>query len=90
MSSPSSPSSGREFRLEDWRVHPQLNTLVRSEKTITIEPKAMQVLVYLAERAGQVVTKDEFFEHVWEGAFVTDEALTYSIHELRKALGDDA
>ncbi len=86
----SSPSSGREFKLEDWLVQPQLNTLAHSEKIATIEPKAMQVLVYLAERAGEVVTKDEFFENVWEGAFVTDEALTYSIHELRKALGDDA
>jgi tetratricopeptide (TPR) repeat protein len=50
----------------------------------------MQVLVCLARRAPAVVTKDELFRDVWQGVFVTDEALTYVIWELRKALGDDA
>ena len=38
----------------------------------------------------QLVTKEELVRDVWEGTFVTDEALTYTISELRKALGDDA
>jgi TolB-like protein len=50
----------------------------------------MRVLVYLASHPGEVVTKEQLVEEVWDGAFVTDEALTYSIWELRKALGDDA
>jgi tetratricopeptide (TPR) repeat protein len=50
----------------------------------------MQVLLCLARRAPAVVTKDELFRDVWQGVFVTDEALTFVIWELRKALGDDA
>ena len=50
----------------------------------------MQLLVYLAEHAGAIVTKEAIIRDVWDGAFVTDEALTYSIFEARKALGDDA
>ncbi len=50
----------------------------------------MQLLVYLAEHAGAIVTKEAIIRDVWDGVFVTDEALTYSIFEARKALGDDA
>jgi TolB-like protein len=66
------------------------NRLIRERREVRIEPRAMQVLAYLAEHAGDVVTKEQLVQDVWEGAFVTDEALTYAVHELRKALGDDA
>ena len=38
----------------------------------------------------KVISKEQLVQSVWGGDFVTDEALTYAIHELRKALGDDA
>jgi hypothetical protein len=50
----------------------------------------MGVLVCLARRAPEVVTKEELFQEVWDGAFVTEGVLTYVISGLRKALGDDA
>jgi TolB-like protein/Tfp pilus assembly protein PilF len=49
----------------------------------------MQVLVYLADHAGEVVTRDEILQAVWEGTFVSDEVLTIAISKLRKAFGDD-
>ncbi|HUF78962.1 MAG TPA: winged helix-turn-helix domain-containing protein, partial [Thermoanaerobaculia bacterium] len=50
----------------------------------------MALLVSLAERPGEVVSREELFETVWEGAFVGDEALTTAVYQLRRALGDDA
>jgi Tol biopolymer transport system component/DNA-binding winged helix-turn-helix (wHTH) protein len=78
------------FRIGEWRAQPQLNTLSRAGREVQIEPKAMQLLVYLAEHGGDVVSKEQLIRDVWEGAFVTDEVITYSIWEIRKALGDDA
>ncbi len=52
--------------------------------------KVMAVLLCLAERPRQLVTKDELFSRVWEGSFTTDEALSTVVYELRKALDDDA
>jgi Tol biopolymer transport system component len=49
----------------------------------------MQLLVYLAEQAGNVVTRDQILEAVWEETFVTDEVLTSAIRKLRKAFGDE-
>ncbi|HJS74721.1 MAG TPA: transcriptional regulator, partial [Vicinamibacteria bacterium] len=81
------------FHIGEWRVEPTLNQIFRDsdpEHAVRLEPKAMQVLVYLAERAGVVVDKDSVIRDVWEGAFVTNEVLTNAIWELRRALGDDA
>jgi len=55
-----------------------------------VEPKGMEVLVCLAKQAGEVVSKERLMQAVWTDTFVTDEVLTNSIWELRKALGDDA
>jgi DNA-binding winged helix-turn-helix (wHTH) protein len=50
----------------------------------------MDVLVLLAERADQAVSKDELIDRVWKRQYVTDDVLTVTIYALRKALGDDA
>ncbi|HKC84298.1 MAG TPA: AAA family ATPase, partial [bacterium] len=55
-----------------------------------LAPKALALLRFLLERAGDVITKDEVFSAVWPETFVSDGALTSCIRELRKALQDDA
>ncbi len=50
----------------------------------------MDVLNYLAENAGQVVSHDELLKHFWQGSFPSDHAVHKAIAELRSALGDDA
>ncbi len=47
-----------DFRLGDWLVQPQLNRLAGSGRDVTIEPKVMQVLVYLAEHSEEVSSKE--------------------------------
>jgi DNA-binding winged helix-turn-helix (wHTH) protein/tetratricopeptide (TPR) repeat protein len=79
-----------DFRLGDWIVKPHTNSVVGPKGEAHVEPKAMQVLSFLASRPGEVVTKQEILTDVWEGTFVSDEVLPNAIWELRKALGDDA
>src|ERR1700757_2123157 len=50
----------------------------------------MQVLLRLAEQAGEVVTKEQLIRRVWAETFVTEDVLTRSISELRKAFEDHA
>lgn len=57
---------------------------------LEVEPKAFRVMLYLVENRGRVVPKDELVQAVWEGAFVSDNALTRVIAQLRKQLGDTA
>jgi adenylate cyclase len=51
--------------------------------------KSFDVLRYLAERAGRVVTKEELIKAVWPGVTVGDESLTKCISEVRQAIGDE-
>ena len=79
-----------DFQLGEWRVKPHTNMIEGPEGETHLEPKAMQVLALLAQRAGGVVQKQEILDDVWDGTYVSDEVLPNAIWELRKALGDDA
>ncbi|MGK7296026.1 MAG: winged helix-turn-helix domain-containing tetratricopeptide repeat protein [Candidatus Wenzhouxiangella sp. M2_3B_020] len=76
------------FRLGGWQVQPDRNRLVKNGSGARLTPRAMQVLLCLADRAGEVVTREDFSERVWHPAVVTDDALTRVISELRRILGD--
>lgn len=78
------------FVMEDWTVTPSRNLLVRGGEQVRVEPRVMDVLVHLAEHAGQPVSKEDLIQRVWQGRHVTDDVLTVTIYALRKALGDDA
>src|SRR4051812_36799434 len=72
-------------------VDPSLNRITTAaNETVQVEPKVMQVLAALAERPGEVVTRDELMARVWNGVFVTDDALHRAIRELRRVFDDSA
>ena len=82
----------RGFRLGPWRVRPPAGEFRRAwpaRERRRVEPKAMQVLLALAEDPGRFHSKDQLIERVWSGRAVTDDCLTGAIHALRHALGDD-
>jgi DNA-binding winged helix-turn-helix (wHTH) protein/Tol biopolymer transport system component len=79
------------FRVgEFYQVDQSLNSVTEPAGTTRLEPKVMQVLVCLAEHAGEVVTKERLMRTVWPDAFVSDDVLTRCISELRRVFGDDA
>lgn len=78
-----------DFRIGEWLVSPMLNQVSRNGTVARLEPKAMRVLVYLAEHPG-VVSKEQLISAVWPGVFVSDDVLSGCISALRKTLGDDA
>src|SRR5262245_42340367 len=54
-----------------------------------LEPKSFRLLQFLIENRGRVVSKEEILRAVWAGSFVSDNALTRAIAQVRKAIGDD-
>jgi TolB-like protein/DNA-binding winged helix-turn-helix (wHTH) protein len=74
----------------DWRVDAARNQVSRADESAHLEPKAIEVLVYLARRAGLVVAREELLAAVWPGVIVGDDVLTQAVIKLRKALGDEA
>jgi Tol biopolymer transport system component/DNA-binding winged helix-turn-helix (wHTH) protein len=84
------PDSATTFRLHEWTVRPDLNRIEGPRESHQVEPRVMQVLVYLAARPGQVVSRNELLSEVWQDVIVGDEALTRTISELRRIFEDDA
>ena len=80
----------RRIKVGDWGVTPSLNLIEAGGRSIKIEPKAMDVLVYLTAHAGEVVSVDELIGAAWPGQVVGDSSVYERIKQLRNAFGDDS
>jgi DNA-binding winged helix-turn-helix (wHTH) protein len=78
-----------DFKIGGCLVRPRLNAIDFDETTIHLEPKVMRVLVALATQAGEVVTRQQLRETVWQDVFVGEDVLVRAISELRRAFQDD-
>jgi TolB-like protein/DNA-binding winged helix-turn-helix (wHTH) protein/Tfp pilus assembly protein PilF len=78
-----------DFHVGEWFVQPQVGTVTKGKQAIRLEPRVMDVLLYLVKHQGQVLPKDRILRHVWEDTFVADGVLIHAISELRKAFQDD-
>jgi DNA-binding winged helix-turn-helix (wHTH) protein len=64
--------------------------LLRGLEEVKLRPKAFEVLSYLVENNGRLVSKDELIHAVWVDTAVTDDSLVQCLIEVRRALGDEA
>src|SRR5215471_13685951 len=78
------------YQFDSVEVRPAACEVLRDGKAVALEPKAFRVLLYLIENRDRAVSKDELIRAVWQGAAVTDNALTRIVAQLRRELGDDA
>lgn len=78
------------FFLGEWQVNPSANSLLLGKQVKQLEPKAMDVLLFLCQNAGEVVSSDEIVSHCWPGVDTGDNPLHKIINQLRRALGDSA
>ncbi|KGJ99691.1 winged helix-turn-helix domain-containing protein [Thalassotalea sp. ND16A] len=77
-----------EFVLDEWLIYPEKSAIKRNDEIIHLEPKIMEVLVYLLKNANKVVSREELTEQVWQSRFASDEVITRAISVLRKKLDD--
>ncbi|MFC4655519.1 winged helix-turn-helix domain-containing protein [Rheinheimera marina] len=77
------------FFFGDCQVDPKANTIRFGKQQIPVEPKAMDVLVFLCRHAGEVLSAEQITQHCWPDV-TGDNPLHKTITALRKALGDSA
>ena len=77
------------YLFEDYVLDTGRRELYRRGALIPLEPKVYQVLLYLAQHADRLVTRDELLAHIWPDVFVQDAVVSRCIREVRQALGDD-
>ena len=85
-----SPDVTRIYRFADFTLDPREHRLLRGTEEIYLAPKTFETLLYLVRRHGHLVTKNDLLDTLWADTFVTENALTRCIKEVREALNDDA
>jgi TolB-like protein/Tfp pilus assembly protein PilF len=80
--------SGSELWIGEWLIEPKLARVSRAGEVQRVTPRAMAVLLCLAEAGGSVVSRNDILDAVWPGMAVTPDALSQCLVELRKAFGD--
>jgi len=78
------------YSFGDWTVEPAVNRLSRGQTTEQVERLTMDVLTYLLERPGQVVSSDEFLSALWGDRHGDPGMIQKRIAQLRQVLGDDS
>ena len=80
----------RQINLPPIRLDLKEGRLWNGERPVDLRPKTWELIRYMVERPGQLLSKQELIDAVWPDTIVTEASLNQAIRELRKALGDDA
>ena len=78
----------RGFVIGAFEIEPLTGRIAGPGGETRVQPKVMDVLVFLAQHAGELVERDTLLQQIW-GRITSEEVLTRCISELRSALGDD-
>jgi predicted ATPase/DNA-binding winged helix-turn-helix (wHTH) protein len=78
---------GERLKFGEFELAPVARTLWRQGEQVRLGSRALDILIALASRPGQILSKDELTQLVWRGTFVDETALRVGISAVRKALG---
>lgn len=78
------------FQIGAWRIDALRNEICRDGRVVSLEPRTMRLLLFLASRGGEVVSIEEILDEVWAGVVVTSESVYQAVGALRRALADDS
>ena len=76
------------LRIGGWRVDPSLDEISKDGKPVKLEPRAMRLLVCLAEHAPQVVSVEQLLQEAWKDVIVTPDSVYHVVAALRRVLGE--
>jgi DNA-binding winged helix-turn-helix (wHTH) protein/TolB-like protein/Tfp pilus assembly protein PilF len=79
--------STKNFRFAEFELDGVKRLLLRDGKPVSLNPKAFDLLMVMAESRGEVLTKDDLLDRVWPDQIIEEGNLKVHISTLRKALG---
>ena len=82
------PATERAISFGPYHLLPARRLLLEGDKAVRLGSRALDILIALVERAGELVGKDELMARVWPNTFVEEGNLKFQIGALRRTLGD--
>jgi TolB-like protein/DNA-binding winged helix-turn-helix (wHTH) protein/thioredoxin-like negative regulator of GroEL len=84
----SAPPASVTLQIGEWIVDPALDCISRNAEIQKLEPRAMRLLLCLADSAGTVVSVDRLLAEVWPDVIVGSASVYQAVSQLRRHLGD--
>src|SRR5713101_1221957 len=78
----------RKLRFGPFELSIGERILRRDGQVLPLGGRALDILIYLADRPGEVIAKQELIDHVWSDVTVDEGSLRVHVAAIRKALGD--
>src|SRR5712671_5829203 len=78
----------KQFRFDPFELSSWERVLRRGNEVLPLGSRALDILIYLADRPGEVIAKQELMDHVWSDVTVEEGSLRVHVAAIRKALGD--
>src|SRR3989475_7490174 len=82
--------SHQTYFFDEFMLDLTRGCLLRAQEEIRLRPKSFEVLKYLVENNGRLISKDELIHAVWVDTAVTDDSLVKCLKDIRRALNDEA
>jgi eukaryotic-like serine/threonine-protein kinase len=76
------------FQFGEFEIDVAAHSLRRGDEAVALNRRAFDVLLYLIQNPGRILTRDELLKNVWPDSFVEENSLAQSISALRRALGE--
>ena len=80
--------SGNVISFGPFRLHAAQRLLTKGDETIAVGSRALDILIALVERAGEIINRRDLIARVWPDLTVEEANLRVHVASLRKALGD--
>ncbi|HVF29968.1 MAG TPA: winged helix-turn-helix domain-containing protein [Pyrinomonadaceae bacterium] len=77
------------YKFRDCLLNTAERSVIKGDAFVDLTTKTFDVLQFLIENSGRVVTKDELLGEVWCGNFVEESNLPVHISKLRRSLGEN-
>ena len=78
-----------QFEFDDFNLSTERYQLMRNDEVVRTEPQVMELLIFLIQNRGRMVSRSELNDSVWHGRVVSESALSSRIKIARQALGDN-
>src|SRR5229473_1913836 len=78
----------RNLKFGPFELSSRERVLRRDGQVLPLGGRALDILIYLADRPGEVIAKQELIDHVWSDVTVEEGSLRVHVAAIRKALGD--
>lgn len=85
---PETDAGHQRYVFGEFALDVDRGALLRDGVDINLRPKSFEVLFYLVERQGRLVSKTELLDSIWSPAVVTEDAVTQCLIDIRRAIHD--